>query len=224
MNWFDHRGYYLIQKCAWFGSNIHIFEEQAETEWRNIMIHKIAKSTALRCKKIRHLAKLPLLAILMLCGPLAIAGDGPWPSFMATTLSGEKVDSDKLIGQPTLLILTPSSNAAESTRAWANKLRSEIDQSKYRVRDVLAVDLPFFMSEDDVIGRAKEKIPQRYHDQTWILNSQIMEKALGVPSDSEEAVIVVLDKNGNLISQVHGKVTTARMSYISDALKRLATD
>tara|TARA_R110001583_G_scaffold16561_8_gene67806 strand:+ start:788 stop:1342 length:555 start_codon:yes stop_codon:yes gene_type:complete len=180
--------------------------------------------TVLWRKKIRHLAKLPLLVMLIFCLPLAMAGDAPWPSFMATTLSGEKVDSNKLIGQATLLILTPSRNAADSTREWANKLRSEIDQSKYRVRDVLAVDLPFFMSEEDVIGNAKEKIPQRYHDQTWILNSQIMEEALGVPSDSEEAVIVVLDNNANLISQVHGKVTTARMSEITETLKSLTTD
>ncbi|WP_259365486.1 hypothetical protein [Colwellia sp. BRX10-3] len=103
-------------------------------------------------------------------------------------------------------------------------MRSKIDQSKYRVRDVLAVDLPFFMSEEDAIERAKEKVPKRYHDQTWILNSQIMEGALGVPSDSVEAVIVVLDKNGNLISQVHGRVTSARMSEITDALQSLATD
>ena len=125
------------------------------------MMYKITILIALWGSKLRNLAKLPLLVILMFCAPIAIAGNGPWPSFMATTLSGEKVDSDKLIGQPTMLILTPSRNAAESTREWASTLRSEIDHSKYRVRDVLAVDLPFFMSEEDVIGRAKEKIPQR---------------------------------------------------------------
>ncbi|WP_259212784.1 hypothetical protein [Shewanella baltica] len=103
-------------------------------------------------------------------------------------------------------------------------MRSKIDHSKYRVRDVLAVNLPFFMSEEDVIGKAKEKVPQRYHNQTWILNSQIMEDALGVPSDSDEAVIVVLDKSGNLISQVHGKVTAARISEIIAALQSLASD
>jgi predicted transcriptional regulator len=182
------------------------------------------KSIALWCAKSRRVTELTLLLILTLCGPPAIAGNGPWPSFMATTLNGEKIDSDKLIGQPTLLILTPSSDAAEPSREWVNALRSKIDQSKYRVRDVLAIDLPFFMSEEDVIGRAKEKIPKRYYDQTWILNSQVMENALGVPSDSDEAVIVVLDKKGNLVSQVHGKVTTARMSKITDALQRLDTD
>jgi predicted transcriptional regulator len=173
---------------------------------------------------LQRVAELVLFAIVFLCGPPAIAGEGPWLSFTATTLSGEKVDSDKLIGQPTLLILTPSGNAAESTREWVKTLRSKIDQSKYRVRDVLAVDLPFFMSEEDAIGKAKERVPKRYHDQTWILNSQIMDATLGVPSDSDEAVIVVLDKNGNLVSQVHGKVTTARMSQIFLALQTLSTD
>jgi predicted transcriptional regulator len=172
----------------------------------------------------RRVTELTLLAILTLCGPSAIAGDGPWPSFTATTLSGEKVDSNKLIGQPTLLILTPSRNAATSTREWVNTLRSKINHTKYRVRDVLAVNLPFFMSEEDVIGRAKEQVPQRYHDQTWILNSQVMESALGVPSDSEEAVIVVLDKNGNLILQVHGRVTAALMSEVTNALQSLTSN
>lgn len=162
--------------------------------------------------------------MLTLCGSPVIAGDGPWPSFTATMLNGEKVDSSKLLGQPTLLILTPSRNAAESTREWVNALRSKVDQSKYRVRNLLAVDLPFFMSEEDVIGTAKEKVPKRYHDQTWILNSQVIEGALGVSSDSEEAVIVILDKNGNLVSQVHGTVTKARMSEITDALQSLSTD
>lgn len=188
------------------------------------MKYRAAISIALWDLKLQHLTKLMLLTMLFLFGPLAIAGEGPWPSFMATTLSGEKVDSDKLIGQPTLLILTPSGDAAESTREWVKTLRTKIEQSKYRVRDVLAVDLPFFMSEEDAIGKAKEKVPKRYHDQTWILNSQIMEAALGVPSDSEEAVIVVLDKKGNLVSQVHGKVTTARMSQIFLALQTLSTN
>ena len=172
----------------------------------------------------RRVTTLTLLAVLTLCGPAAFAGDGPWPSFMATTLSGEKVDSNKLIGQPTLLILTPSRDAAESTREWVKTLRPLIDERHYRVRDVLAVDLPFFMQEEDAIGLAKENIPKGYHDQTWILDSQAMEIALGVPADSEIAVIVVLDMNGNLISQVHGIVTPERVAVIINALQTLSTD
>lgn len=100
-------------------------------------------------------------------------------------------------------------------------LRSEIDESEYRIRDLLAVDLPFFISNEDAIGRAKEKVPARYHDQTWILNAQIMENALDVPPDSDEAVIIVLDKSGNILTQVHGPLTSARMEAITMALEQL---
>ena len=181
-------------------------------------------SIALWGSKSRRVTALTLLAMLMLCGPHAIAGDGPWPSFTETKLSGEKVDSDMLLGQPTLLILTPSRNVAESSREWVSALRPKIDKRKYRIRDVLAIDLPFFMSEEDAIGPAKEKVPKRYHDQTWILDSQVMEGALGVPSDSDEPVIFVLDKNGNMVLQVHGMVTTAGVSAITNALQSLSTD
>lgn len=179
---------------------------------------------ALCASKPRSVPTLILLAMLASCGLPAIARAEPWSSFTATTLSGEAVDSDRLLGQPTLLILTPSSDAAISTREWVNALRSEIDQSKYRIRDVLAIDLPFFMSETDAIDRAKAKVPERYHDQTWILNAQVMEEALGVPTDSDEAVIVVLDQKGDVVSQVHGRVTTARMDEIVKALQSLSTD
>lgn len=54
-----------------------------------------------------------------------------------------KVASAKLIGQPTILIVTPSKDAAEDTRMWAKALRKNIDQNKVRIRDVLAIDLPF---------------------------------------------------------------------------------
>jgi len=188
------------------------------------MLSKTTMPIALFGSKSRSVTTLILLAMLTLCGLPAIAGAGPWPSFTATTLSGEKVDSNKLLGQPTLLILTPSSNAAKSTREWVNALRSRIDQNKYRIRVVQAIDLPFFMSEEDAMGRAKRKVPKRYHDQTWILNYQVMEEALGVQTDSDEAVIVVLDQNGDLVSQVYGMVTTARMRENTNALQSLSTD
>jgi predicted transcriptional regulator len=186
----------------------------------NTMTRMMMPITPLRSIFLR-IPMLSLILVLILYGLPAIAEDKLWPSFTATMLSGEKVDSGKLLGQPTLLILTPSRDAAQSIRKWVETLRSEIDQSKYRVRDVLAVDLPFFMSEEDAISMAKKKVPQRYHDQTWILNSQIMENALDVPSDSDEAVIIVLDKQGHLVSQVHGKVTPLRMSKVTGALQSL---
>ena len=149
------------------------------------------------------------------------AASAPWPFFRATTLMGKSIGSDRLIGQPTLLIITPSRDAAEATREWVKALREKIDQDKYYVRDVLAVDLPFFMTEEDAITRAKEAVPKRYHDQTWILDSPVLEDALGVPRDSGEACIVVLDHEGKVAARVHGPLSEHRLNTVVDALKSL---
>lgn len=90
------------------------------------------------------------------------------PSFSATALTGRAVTKADLVGAPTVLILTPSKKAAMDTRLWAKDLRHSLNH-KVRVRDVLAIDLPFFMSEPDAIGRFKKNIPARYYDQTWLM-------------------------------------------------------
>lgn len=102
------------------------------TEWRNRMISRITTPIAPSSSKSRRVTTLILFAMLTLCGQPAIAGHAPWPSFTATTLKGEKIDSEKLLGQPTLLILKPSREAAESTREWANASRAKIVESEYR--------------------------------------------------------------------------------------------
>ncbi len=72
----------------------------------------------------------------------------------------------QLLGKPTILIVAPSTDAAAQTRAWAKALRSRINPAKVQVRDVIALYLPYFMDGSDALGRAKKKIPQRYHDKT----------------------------------------------------------
>lgn len=142
----------------------------------------------------------------------------PIPSFTATALTGEKVSAAELIGQPTILIVTPSKDAAEDTRLWVEALRKNIDQKAIRIRDVLAIDLPFFMSESDAIGRAKEKIPARYFDQTWILGERDLENALGIPTDSHKAFVIVLDAAGQVLARVEGEPTEARITQVQSAV------
>ncbi len=101
------------------------------------------------------------------------------PAFEATSLTGQLMHRSDLLGQPTVLIVTPGRDAATSTRAWAKALRSGLDADA-RIRDVLAVDLPFFMDERDAISRAKAKIPKRYYDQTWLTSKDTLTSALKV--------------------------------------------
>ncbi|WP_052672969.1 MULTISPECIES: peroxiredoxin family protein [unclassified Pseudomonas] len=143
------------------------------------------------------------------------------PDFTATVLTGEKVSSAQLIGQPTILIVTPSTDAATDTRLWAEALRKNVDQSEVRIIDVLAIDLPFFMSEEDAIGRAKEKIPARYQDQTWILSKSNLETALNIPSSSAKAFVFVLNTQGNILARVKGKPNNAKLMEIKQALRSM---
>lgn len=158
---------------------------------------------------------LSLLSTLA-CAQLARS---PIPAFEATALDGKAVSAQRLVGQPTILIITPIRDAAKDTRLWANALRKNIDQGAYRIRDVLAIDLPFFMSEADAIGKAREKIPKRYHDQTWILAEPVLEKALGIPVDSANAVVIVLNAKGEIVARVEGEPGDAKLKELQSALR-----
>ena len=162
------------------------------------------------------------LAALLALACFPVSSQGSVPSFEATSLTGQVVTEQKLIGQPTVLIVTPSRAAAQETRKWAQALRKNIDASKVRVRDVLSIDLPFFMSEQDALSRAREKIPKRYHDQTWLLSDGSLEASLNIPAASEDAFVLVLDGQGRVIARVKGKPTKSRMSEVQDAVGRLS--
>lgn len=154
----------------------------------------------------------------------AAGAQGSLPEFDATSLTGERVTERALIGQPTILVVTPSRDAAADTKAWGKALRKNVDASRVRVRDVLSIDLPFFMSERDALGRARDRIPKRYHDQTWLLGEPVLERALNVPRNSEYAYVFVLDEHGRIVSQTHGKATEHRIDRIVSAIERVLSE
>ena len=159
--------------------------------------------------------KTSITLALVLLAPVAAwsqLSSSPIPDFMATALTEGKVSAAQLI-------VTPSKGAAKDTRLWAESLRKNVDQSGLRIRDVLAIDLPFFISEEDAIGRAKEKIPARYQDQTWILSESNLESALNIPRDSAKAFVFVLDAQGKIIARVEGEPNDARLSEVELAVR-----
>ncbi len=160
-----------------------------------------------------------LAVVLSLAGTNASAASAtsPLPSFEATSLTGKSVTAAQLIGQPTILIVTPSKDAAADTRKWALGLRKNLDQKSIRIRDVLAIDLPFFMSEADALGRAKAKIPARYYDQTWLSAKTKLETALPTPGKS--AFVFVLDSQNKVGVRAEGPPTMERMSEVESAVK-----
>lgn len=148
--------------------------------------------------------------------------NSPIPSFDATTLTGKSVNSDQLVGQPNLLIITPSKGAAGSTREWVEALnKSQISVEKLFIRDVICIDLPFFIGIDDAISKAKDQVPPHYHDQTWLLDSNQLEKALDIPIKSNQAFILVLDETAEIVARVSGKITDKRINQVETAVQKL---
>jgi hypothetical protein len=162
-----------------------------------------------------------LLAACMLSFFLPWAQAQALPSIEATTLTGETVTGKNLLGQPAILIVTPSRDAAEETRQWVQALRKNLDPSEVKVRDVLALDLPFFISEQEALDRARQKIPQKYHDQTWLLAESALEQALNVPDSSEEAYVFALNPQGQVVARVRGSPTTSKIDEIQKAVSAL---
>lgn len=165
---------------------------------------------------------LGLLAAGLLAAHAAAAPPGSrLPPFEATSLAGQTVTAAQLLGQPAVLIVTPSKAAAADTRKWAEALRENLDERSIRIRDILAIDLPFFISESDAIARAQEKIPKRYHDQTWLLDQTNLENALDIPTESESAYVFVLDPKGVVVARVEGRPTPERVAEIRSAVDGL---
>ena len=162
-----------------------------------------------------------LIAGLLVADAAAAPPGSRLPPFQATSLAGQTVTASQLLGQPAVLIVTPSKAAAEDTRQWANALRENLDERSIRIRDVLAIDLPFFISESDAISRAKEKIPARYHDQTWLLDQPNLENALDIPTESESAYVFVLDPKGVVVARVEGRPTPERVAEVRSAIEGL---
>jgi len=143
-------------------------------------------------------------ALLFLVALAATSSATPWQPFDAINLNGENVSSQELIGQPTVLILTPSQDAATSTERWADSLSAHIGDSEALIRCVVTMKLPFFLSADDVLDRAQDKVASRYHGMTWLLESTSFDRSLGVKPDSSTTCVALLDSTGNLVYRIHG--------------------
>lgn len=147
--------------------------------------------------------------------------DSSLPPFQAIALNGDSVTADKLIGQPSILIVTPSRDAAPGTRQWAQTLRKDIDPGKVKVYDALTISLPFFMTPEDAIDIARKKIPSQYYDQTWLLTDGKLESGMNIPSASSDPFLFVLDAAGHVKARVQGTPSDQHVEEIRKALSNL---
>lgn len=153
-----------------------------------------------------------LFSLLNLFFAGAVADDSAVPVFQATMLSGATVNSDVLIGQATLLIITPSRDTAAATREWGNKLSKNLKLNELTVRNTISLELRFFLSASDIIGIVREKVPRQHHDQTWLVDGTELETALNVPPRSNQAFVFLWAPTVKLSNTSAATLATRRCS------------
>jgi hypothetical protein len=140
------------------------------------------------------------------------------PRFKATALSGERKTERDLLGEQTVLVLTPTRRAAKECKAWGETLERALP-SRIGLWALLALDRPFFVSENYALRKAQEKVPQLRWEQTWLLTHGNVEKHLGVPSKADEPYIFAINSDGRIVAESQGTVTPEKIEHIARALR-----
>lgn len=163
-----------------------------------------------------------LLALMSLSSPASADQSAPRtiPEFSAKALSGPNRTREDLLGRPTFLIVNPSEQAGDKSKAWAESIRRDFG-SDVRQKTIIAVDVPFFVTEYMALGQAKRSVPERYWERTWLMKNTDFEESLGIPSKSPDPRVFVLDANGKIVAQVEGKVSPEKMGRLEDVWSAL---
>lgn len=114
--------------------------------------------------------------------------------------------------------MTPSQAAGRETRSWARRLEGSPAFSQIPVRDMICIELPFYVSRSNAIDRARKKVPPRYYGRTWMIWNTDFVKALHIPAANPHAFVIVVDAQGHVVAREHGRPDGARFSRIKRAV------
>lgn len=159
-----------------------------------------------------------LLGAISLGTPTVFAAPTKVPSFEARALTDRTVTQTDLTGSPSVLIVTPTSEAGDQSRAWASTIRSEFGE-KIKQRTIIAVELPFLVTQHMAMNRARGQVDQKYWERTWLLTDSPFKEQLNIPAKSEDAFVLALDKEGKVLARVQGAPAPEKLAEIQAAFK-----
>jgi hypothetical protein len=133
-------------------------------------------------------------------------------------LSGERRTEQDILGQQTVLVITPTRGAARECKAWGETLERQLP-THIALWALLAIDKPFFVPEKYVLRKAQEKVPPSLWERTWLLTHGNVEKHLGVPSNADEPYVFAFDSDGRIVARAKGCVTAGKIDDIARALE-----
>lgn len=140
------------------------------------------------------------------------------PFFVGTDLTGTQRRSSELTGRPTVVIAATSRAASGEAQAWAQQLVERSGGSVPLVT-LIAIDLPFFISDNMALGMARDRIPHKYWDQTWLGGEGDIQRALQMEPGSGVPYVFTLDAQGRITAAVHARVGDPQASHVWQAVR-----
>lgn len=129
----------------------------------------------------------------------------PLPAFQGTDLTGTERQSSELVGRPAVVIAATSRSASGAAQAWGRALAGHTGDGMPLIT-LMAVDLPFFISNGMALRVARGKIPRSYWPDTWLGGEGDIQRALELEPDSDTPYVFTLDDQGNITAAVHAGV------------------
>lgn len=151
-----------------------------------------------------------LLSAACASGPLFLSISGQ-------SLNGKAISRKDLLGKPTIVILTPSREDRKESSLWVADIRERFGSS-VRVRDIVLIDAPFFMSEESMLTQARKVVPKKYWEETWLVPNVRNSAQLGSSEAPEKIYVYVLDGDGDVILRISGKPSNDKFEKIKNTL------
>lgn len=140
------------------------------------------------------------------------------PDITVQDVTGEPQRLRALIegGERTLLVAIMDRDAEPKMRAWFEAADEKAPATIQRI-SVLALDLPFFVSDDYARSTARDKVPKRYWHETLMGTDGKLARLLGLGA-GETPWVFVIDGEGKVLARLHGNVKDPKAREIWDAL------
>lgn len=137
--------------------------------------------------------------------------------FAAADLNGHTHSSRELAARPTLVVVCTSGDAQRAANQWLTRAHVQLSHAGVRVVTVVALSLPFFITEGMVRDRARPQLPANEWGDTWIEIHGAAQRALGVADGSATPYVFTVDQRGRVLASVHATVEhpTARVIFAS---------
>ncbi len=140
------------------------------------------------------------------------------PSFSAKDLNGGDHSSRELEGQRTLVVAMTDRNAGEAMQRWFDAADARLGKGSYAATALISLRLPFFVSGGAARGKARQRVPREFWEETWLDRDGRMARVLGLPS-SRDPFVLVVDARGRVLASLHGLPDSPEAGRIWSALQ-----